>query len=67
MKMENNTLAGTIVKTEIVRKALPYGSIYTITVNTIKGTIDVKIIDTEINLYKMFGIRFKGEECNLPD
>jgi len=46
MKMENNTLAGTIVKTEIARKTLPYGSIYTIT---------VKIIDTEINCTKCLG------------
>jgi len=33
----DNRLAGTILKTEIARKALPDSSTYTITVDTIKG------------------------------
>jgi len=63
----DNKLAGTIVKTEMARKALPSSSTYTISVNTINGNIDVKITDTEVNLFKMFGIVFKGEEYKLPD
>ena len=63
----DNRLEGTIVKTEIARKALPDSSTYTITVDTIKGNIDVTIIDTEVNLFKMFGIIFNDEECKLPN
>ena len=63
----DNKIAGKIIKTKIARKAMPNSSTYTITVNTIKGEIDVTIKDTEVNLFKMFGIVFKGEECKLPD
>jgi len=63
----DNTLKGKIIKTEMSRNGLPYSSTYTITVDTIEGKIDVIIVDTEINLFKMFGIVFKGEECKLPD